>query len=537
MKKILSLLKTCMSNNMSLFKVKNKNNSKTYKHILPIILFVFVFFAIYYYADIIIKPLIKINVGYIILSLIAIITFFLTLVEGIYKSSSLLFNCTDDNLLLSLPIKRHTVLFIRIFKFYVFELLYNAMFLLPVIVSYAVNVKVGYEYYITSLFMILLLPIIPIFISCVIGVFISFVSTRFKLKNIAQIFITTIFLLVMLYLSYNLESIAKNIASNATSINDFITKMYYPAGVYSKLVTNFNLSDLLVFIIINILLFIILILLFSKVYFKINSKVKEIKVNKHSKNYIVRANSQFLSLVKKELKRFTNTPVFVINAAFGLVLFLIVCVFIVIKSDTFLNFINQYGLSLKKNIITEYIPVILFALISFSSLMTSITSSMISLEGKSFNILKSLPIKPFKIIFSKVIAALIIMIPVILIGDSIMFIKFKFNFFSIIMIISLSIIIPLVSELIGIIVNLKYPKMNAESDTEVVKQSISSFISVLIGIVLIGINIFVIIKCIEYSISNYIILFGGIIAYMIILISLLIYLYRRGIKYFYNISV
>ena len=65
MKKILSLLKTCMSNNMSLFKVKNKNNSKTYKHILPIILFVFVFFAIYYYADIIIKPLIKINVGYI----------------------------------------------------------------------------------------------------------------------------------------------------------------------------------------------------------------------------------------------------------------------------------------------------------------------------------------------------------------------------------------------------------------------------------------------------------------------------------------
>ena len=509
---------------MSLFKVKNKNNSKTYKHILPIILFVFVFFAIYYYADIIIKPLIKINVGYIILSLIAIITFFLTLVEGIYKSSSLLFNCTDDNLLLSLPIKRHTVLFIRIFKFYVFELLYNAMFLLPVIVSYAVNVKVGYEYYITSLFMILLLPIIPIFISCVIGVFISFVSTRFKLKNVAQI-------------SYNLESIAKNIASNATSINDFITKMYYPAGVYSKLVTNFNLSDLLVFIIINILLFIILILLFSKVYFKINSKVKEIKVNKHSKNYIVRANSQFLSLVKKELKRFTNTPVFVINAAFGLVLFLIACVFIVIKSDTFLNFINQYGLSLKKNIIIEYIPVILFALISFSSLMTSITSSMISLEGKSFNILKSLPIKPFKIIFSKVIAALIIMIPVILIGDSIMFIKFKFNFFSIIMIISLSIIIPLVSELIGIIVNLKYPKMNAESDTEIVKQSISSFISVLIGIVLIGINIFVIIKCIEYSISNYIILFGGIIVYIIILISLLIYLYRRGIKYFYNISV
>ena len=49
--------------------------------------------------------------------------------------------------------------------------------------------------------------------------------------------------------------------------------------------------------------------------------------------------------------------------------------------------------------------------------MKSITSSMISLEGKTFSILKSLPVKPYTIIKSKILTAVLIMIPCILIGD------------------------------------------------------------------------------------------------------------------------
>ena len=40
----------------------------------------------------------------------------------------------------------------------------------------------------------------------------------------------------------------------------------------------------------------------------------------------------------------------------------------------------------------------------------------------------------------------------------------------------------LLTSCIGLIANLKYPKMNATNDTEVVKQSMSSMISVFIGI-------------------------------------------------------
>ena len=533
MKKIISLIKATMTENMNIFKIKNNSGKKT---LFPFILAVVCMFSVGTYANMIIKPLTSINSEYILLSLFTIVTFFLTLVEGIYKSSNLLFNCKDDNLLLSLPIKRRTVLFVRIFKFYVFELLYNSLFLLPAMIVYAINVRVGISYYIVSLFMLLLLPIIPIVISCLIGGFISNTSSKFKFKNMAQVIVTTLLLLIIFYFSFNMENILSNFTNNASHINSIITSLYYPAKAYVKMVTNFKIVDLILFIVINILIFIIGIYIMGIRYFNINSKVKEERNISKSKKYIVKVNSPKISLIRKELNRFFNTPVFMINAGFGLVLFIVGIIAICFKFDSLVSGIIMEG-EISINEINSYIPIILYGFVCFTSFMTSISSSMISLEGKSFNILKSLPVKSTIIIMSKVATSVLIMIPVILLGDIIMFIKFSFNIIEILMIIIGSIILPLVSETIGILVNLKYPKMDAENDTEVVKQSMSSMISVFIGMALSFITIFVLIVLLNNGVSNILVLILSNLLYIIIFSLLLLYLNKCGSREFNKIYV
>lgn len=57
----------------------------------------------------------------------------------------------------------------------------------------------------------------------------------------------------------------------------------------------------------------------------------------------------------------------------------------------------------------------------------------------------------------------------------------------------MSIITIFLQSVIGLIVNLKYPKMNATNDTEVIKQSMSSTISVFIGMSLFIISILAIV--------------------------------------------
>ena len=161
---------------------------------------------------------------------------------------------------------------------------------------------------------------------------------------------------------------------------------------------------------------------------------------------------------------------------------------------------------------------------------------MISLEGKTFSILKSLPVKPYTIIKSKVYAALLIIIPFIFIGDIILFIKFKFDIINIILILIASILLPLISETIGIIINLKYPKMDAKNDTEVVKQSMSSTVSVFTGMGIIGVTLYLLFKALNYNISNINILIIFILAFTVIYCGLLVLLQKTCDKNFDNIE-
>lgn len=537
MNKLKSLIKACMTDNMSIFKIKSKKQTKKSKKILPIFLVIVLFFSIWSYANMLMEPLSEINLEYVVLTLFVLFTSIMTLIEGIYKTSNLLFNCKDDNLMFSLPIKKSTVLFVRIFKFYVFEVIYNSIFLLPAMVTYIRYVSVDALFYLTSAIALLLLPIIPIVISCIIGGIISATSSKFKFKNIAQILFTTLFLLAILYISFNLESIIKDITKNAVSINDLITKLYYPAGAYIKLITEFNIKDLIIFVASNLALFTIAVFLLGKVYFKINSKVKTVKVGSKKTEYKSKTRTPMKALIKKELNKFISSPVFVTNAGFGLVLYIGGCVFISIKLESTVQMMASQGINMTVEQIKEYIPLIQFGLVCFASLMSSITCSMISLDGKTFNILKSLPVKPYKIIMSKVWTAVIIMIPFIVIGDLIMFIIFTFNIAEIVMILVASFVLPMVSELIGIIANLKYPKMDAENDTEVVKQSMSSMIAVYSGLILTGLTIFLIVKAIKYNIGTDLIILLGLAIYFVMYLGLMLYLKKKGVKDFNSINV
>ena len=283
MKKIISLIRACMTDNMNLFKIKQKNQSNTSKKFLPIFI-AFVFMAaMWSYADMLIEPLAGTGNEFIVLTIFIIFSVFLTVIEGIYKTSNILFNCKDDNLILSLPIKKSTVLFIRIFKFYVFELMYNALFMIPAMVVYVSYVSVGITFYIVSIISLFIIPIVPIVFSCIAGGIISMISTKFKYKNFAQIVITMIILIAVFLASFNIKGLIASFAENATSINEIITKIYYPAGAYIDLIRNFNIVNFLIYIGVHVLLITITILALSKIYFKINSRAKSVRIGTNRK--------------------------------------------------------------------------------------------------------------------------------------------------------------------------------------------------------------------------------------------------------------
>ena len=536
MKKIVSLLKACMTSDMNIFKIRQKKENKKNSFLLPLFLTLCFMFAIWSNINMIFEKLSPLHLQSLVIPIVIFFTSFMIIIEGVYKSGPLLFNCKDDQLLLSLPIKRSTIFFVRMFKFYVFELIFNALFLIPLIVSYLRwGENLDWTFFLSSFVMIIMLPIIPVVISCVIGVIISNLASKFRFKNLAQIIIPMLIIMGTIYLSYNMDVVYENIAKHATSVNDFIMKVYYPAGVYSKLITEFNIVDLIIFILVNIIILLIAIFILSKFYFKINSNLKNISTSKKVKidNLVIKLRPKSRSLVKKELNIFFKTPVFIVNAGFALVMYLIIVIGLSIKYNSVIKIFSEV---LPKEIINNYLSIFIFIIISFAAFMTSITNSVISLEGRNINILKSLPIKTKTILMSKVYAALTITTIPILLGDIILFIRFRINILEMLFLLMFSILIPLISHFIGLIINLKYPKLDFDNSSEVVKQSTSSFISVLLGMLLFIGSVIIVIKLIKILDSIYILLiFLGI--YILIDIILYTYIVKESVNDFNKLSI
>lgn len=348
-----------------------------------------------------------------------------------------------------------------------------------------------------------------------------------------QTLLSSLIFLFIFFVSMNADDFIKNIASKAESINDLLTSIYYPIGAYINLITKFKLLDLIKLLLINIIPFLLFILIGSKYYFKIIFSSKEnVKTKNKLKKGLIIKQKPIVSLVKKELKRYFSSVVYMFNTSFGLILAVIVPIILGIKGqDVFDDFLAGCGVSSDLSL-----SVIFYFFILFVGAMTSISSSSISLEGKTINITKSLPISEKMILQSKILTCFAIELPFIMFSDVLFFIMFKPSLSYIILIIILSFVVILLTSCIGLVANLKYPKMNASNDTEVVKQSMSSMIGVFSGMgILIGSIFLVTYLSDKFSILT--LLSAHVTSLFIISIILYLYLIKYGTIEYRKINV
>lgn len=533
--KTVSLLKAMLSQDMNIFKYSTKKNSnKITKLLFPAFLFICVFFSALAYAWMISEKLYEVNLTYITLTIFIFSVSILIFMEGIYKSQGILFEALDNDLLFSLPVPRKKILFARIFKLLFFQYIYDLMFVLPAFICYSLLEHPNFNFYFISFIMTFLIPIIPTILSSILGYIVKLLASKSKYKKIIQTLLSSIIFIVIFFISLNTNSLINSIIGKASSINEILIKIYYPIGLYVNLINKFNIIEFIKLLLVNIVPFVLFIILGSKLYFKIifNFQGSFVRQKKYSKRNIFKQKKPITSLVSKELRRYFSSPVYMFNTSFGLILVVAISIILVIKGKDVFNYILQ-SYQINTNI---SIYVCFYFLILFSTAMTSISSSSISLEKETINITKCLPIKEELILKSKILSCFIIELPFLLLGELIFFFYFKPNIFYIVSIFLIGFVVILLSAIIGLIVNLKYPKMNASNDTEVVKQSISSMISIFIGMGLFVISIigFVYLSKI-FSIEKYIVLHLVILS----IINLILYyiLINYSVKDYRKIDV
>lgn len=483
MSQLTSLLKAMMSGGLKLFNYQAKTEGS--KRIMPLVLGALIGMAMLVSASTITTELALDGAQSAILSLYTLIVTMIIVMEGSYKAGDLLFKPRDNDMLLAMPIKRSTIVLARMIKFYVFEMVYCLIFLLPAIIAYAMNAEVGMSFWLVAATMLVLIPAIPIAVACVIGLIISAISGRFKHKTFLQVTLSIVVMFATVGFVLFFNTTTDSDGQSLVMISNAATEYYYPATTFVKLVEHFDILEYLVFVAINLAVVGLTALLIGRFYFKITSRLGTANQTEFTNNkYSFAKHSQTGAMIRKEVTKYFNTPVLLVNTAMGLVFFIMAVGILCFKFDELVNsMINSVeDFPLTADQVRSFLPGVTFAMVAFASLLTCITATMISLEGKAFNVLRTLPISGRKVLISKVLASMLLILPVTLSGCFVMFFRFQFGILEAILVLIGAIAMPLVTELIGILINLKYPRFDADSDTVVVRQSASVMAATFLGL-------------------------------------------------------
>lgn len=428
--------------------------------------------------------------GYLDLILIVAILFscILSFITSIYKAQGTLFSSKDYDLLMALPIKNSTILTSKILGLMSISYIGTALIIVPASIVYFIyNGNLSWIFFIVLLIGLIFIPMIPIIAASIIAVIITFISSRFKHKNIVTIVVGMIAFLLIMLVSINMQNYINAFIANSDSIVKGLSSIYIPAMYLKEALVNYDIVSLMKFALISIIPFVIFIIIFSKTFKTINGKLGEsykkanYKVVKLEKSSVTRA------LVNQELRRYFATPIYVMNTAVGMVL--------LVGASIATLFINKETLAtfLGYPEIVNMLPIGILAVLVFTIGLSCITNSSISLEGNRLWILKSLPIAPNDIFKGKIITNLIITIPASIIANIIFYIGLKFEIKYLIFNLVISIIFAIISAVLGLIINLYFPKMEWTNPTIVVKQSASVMITslgiMILTLAIIGVSI------------------------------------------------
>ncbi len=395
----------------------------------------------------------------------------LIFVFGIFSAGYRIFSKHGYDTLISMPIKKSSIVISRFITLYLENLVISLAIILPGIITYGVMIKPVFTFYLMMFFATLLIPAIPQVISILIGTLIMFLTSKVKNKSMFQSIFSILFMVAIIVGSYTMGNSSTMTAEQISTINNTMTgslqKIYFPSVWINNALIHQNVLELLLFIGVSMgfiaIAFFATIMLFDTI-------IKRLSTIATKNNYKIKdmtSGNQIKSLYLKEAKRYFASSIYVTNTILGQILGTILSIAIAVLG---INKISAY-LPLGINFVTLF-PF----LISGIFCMMSTTSISISMEGKEMWIIKSMPISTKTWLDSKILFNLSLNLPFYIISEIALIIGLRPSIIEAVWIITIPILIITFLAVLGITINLKFHSFDWDKEATIVKQSLPALL-------------------------------------------------------------
>lgn len=503
-----ALLKITLSQSFDFRKKDKKVNSSILIPLIIILIFGLLFSALYSYLFV---AAIKSKDEYVnLIYSMAGIYSLVVITSNILRAKGTLFGGNDYDLLASLPIPKRSIIFSKIISLYIVQLFYSIIFILPSAII-AFIYSFNFIFLIIGLLVVIFTPIIPLFISAILGTFIGIISDRFKFSNILSIFFYIVFICIIMYISYTMNS-GDNVENIAGMITVF--SWFNPSTMLLKFDYSYSI---ILYCLINAVVVALMTFLFSLVYDDVHYLMISSKNNNSSIKIKENRNSEFKALLIFDFKRYFSSKMYLINTITGGLMSILSIIVIILS---FKNNADPNANSILNDISCLFVLVIIWC-----SCMAVPSAVSINFEGKAMWQMKVLPINYKKYSLSKVLMSYLVLAPFVLISSIILLFFNNINLLNTVTIIFLPQLYLFSMSLIGYYINLRFYRLKWNNETEAVKNSSSMIISMLIDLVY---TIILVLLFVVLFIFNY--FYIGVIISFILVISLIIIFYILAMK-------
>ena len=508
MDKVIKLTKIFLKNSFSNMDARMGISTKSKSKIIVYGL-LFLYFAglIIFLGYNLLDGLIAIHQETIFVGMILFMIFGLAIIQTIFSSINILYFTKDSEYLLPLPLKPYQIILARTNVMLIAE--YVIIFLIGFIplVIYGILTGAGIVYYLTMILAVILVPILPVLLISMLVMFIMSFAKLTKNRNRFQLFATLLVLAIIIALSISTSGMKQDLtneemAQMVVQANGMIelVKGYVPTVDYlmEALTTN-SLFTAIVEVLktlgITIIGFIVYMLIAQKIYFKglvgnlfgggASSSNKEI----NQKEY--RNSKLYKSYVGKEFKNMARNPVFLMQCLIPAVLIPIIMVVVVyagLNSDGMgLEQITQIMQQMPTN--TFIIACAILGVIQFFTMFIYISITAISRDGENAVFMKYIPVPLYKQYMYKIIPNIIMNIVTIIITLGMAEYLLNLPAITLIALFIVATIMGILQSIAMIIVDLKRPKLNWDSEYAVAKQNLNLVFPVLLAMINIAIMV------------------------------------------------
>lgn len=382
-----------------------------------------------------------------------------------------IFGCADYDNLMALPVKPVIIVVSKLAYVYIVDFLFAVACLIPSAIVYGINTKTVAISSLTALLSVFFMPLIPMTIGLFVGTVISYVSARIKHKNVSRIIVTIVVLCAYLFFVFGMDNIEDS------QLFAFVNSKYLlPVDFVAKGLGG-NFVALLLFDIISLAVTFLCFWFVSANYKKINTAISTKRAGKAFKMKEQKQNNIKKTLFLRELKLFTSSSVTVVNTLSSPIIAVALSVAFAIgggmngifgaETEAEARFLKDIALSL-----FPFIPMLIG--------LANYASYAVSIEGKRLWVLKSLPISPKSILWTKILLSFTLTSPFTLLSLIIFGICVGASFFEIIFAAVLLLSYSMFCSVFSLFINMKFNSFDWQSEAEVVKRGSSVLICCLV---------------------------------------------------------